>query len=93
MKTIDLQPLARHLSVFSKAKHPRKLVLVRNCESQGNLAGTVTGWMDVPLTDFGRKQAFHLSQVLSEQEWTKIHCSDLRRSIDTTFYAMAFPDD
>ena len=56
------------------------------------MAGTVTGWMDVPLSDFGRKQAFLLSQALTEIKWDKIHCSDLRRSIDTTFYAMAFTD-
>ena len=56
------------------------------------MAGTVTGWMDVPLSDFGRKQAFLLSQALTVEACGKIHCSDLKRSIDTTFYAMAFPD-
>ena len=25
--------------------------------------------------------------------FTQVHCSDLRRSIDTSFYAMAFPGD
>jgi broad specificity phosphatase PhoE len=48
--------------------------------------------MDVPLSDFGRKQAFLLSQALTVEACGKIHCSDLKRSIDTTFYAMAFPD-
>jgi broad specificity phosphatase PhoE len=33
MKAIDLNPLAKQLSLFSKISHPRKLVLVRNCES------------------------------------------------------------
>ena len=92
MKQVDLKPLISSLSAFTKLAHPNKIVMVRNCESQGNLAGTITGWMDVPLTDFGRKQAYTLSPALSEVNWSKIHCSDLRRSIDTTFYAMAFPD-
>lgn len=61
MKAVDLKPLLSSLEAFNSLKAARKLVLVRNCESQGNLAGTITGWMDVPLTDFGRKQAFHLS--------------------------------
>lgn len=48
MKTVDLRPLANKLNAFAKSvTHPRKVVLVRNCESQGNLAGTITGWMDV----------------------------------------------
>ena len=51
--------------------------------------------MDVKLTDFGRKQAFHLSPVYEENEaqFTRAHCSDLQRSVDTSFYAMAFPSD
>jgi len=61
MKAIDFKPLIIHLKAFKDLKHSRKILLVRNAESQGNLAGTVTGWMDVPLSDFGRKQAFLLS--------------------------------
>ena len=68
-------------------------MLVRNCESQGTLAGTVTGWMDVKLTDFGRKQAFKLSEVLQDFEFDSVHSSDLQRSIDTSFFALAFPDE
>jgi broad specificity phosphatase PhoE len=51
--------------------------------------------MDVHLTPFGRKQAFLLNQVY-EQHSKKFHsvfCSDLKRSFDTAFYALAFPDD
>ncbi len=62
MKAIDLKPLQTKLSQFMSIKRPNpKLVLVRNAESQGNLAGTVAGWMDTPLSDFGRKQAFLLN--------------------------------
>lgn len=70
-------------------------MLVRNAESQGNLAGTITGWMDVHLTDFGRKQAFVLNQVYEPfaGQFHQAHCSDLKRSIDTAYYALAFPDE
>lgn len=47
--------------------------------------------MDVPLSDFGRKQAFKLSDSLADIEVDSVYCSDLIRSIDTTFYALAFP--
>jgi hypothetical protein len=46
-------------------------------ESQGNLAGTITGWMDVPLTDFGRKQAFKLSECLADLQVDSVSSSDL----------------
>ena len=29
----------------------------------------------------------------NESAFTRAHCSDLQRSIDTSFYAMAFPSD
>ena len=57
MKKVDLRQLNSHLKTFladTKASQ-RKLVLIRSAESQGNLSGTITGWMDVRLTDFGRK--------------------------------------
>ena len=96
MKSIDLAPLNKHIKRFLELKTPNpKVVLVRNAESQGNLAGTITGWMDVKLSDFGRKQAFHLSSTYEEYatKFSKVHCSDLNRSIDTSYYAMAFPGD
>lgn len=51
--------------------------------------------MDTPLSDFGRKQAFLLNQVYEDHEssFSSVHCSDLKRSIDTSFYALAFPSD
>ena len=56
MKSVDIKPLSSKLKTFlSKPQKNTKVVLVRNAESQGNLAGTITGWMDVHLTDFGRK--------------------------------------
>jgi len=77
MKLVDLNKLNLGLTKFLSLKAPRKVILVRNCESQGNLAGTITGWMDVPLTDFGRKQAFKLSECLADLQVDSVSSSDL----------------
>ena len=96
MKAVDFQPLQTKLRQFLSVRRANpKIVMVRNAESQGNLAGTITGWMDVGLTDFGRKHAFLLNQVYEEHEddFNQVHSSDLKRSIDTSFYALAFPSN
>ena len=71
----------------------RRLVLVRSAESQGSLAGTISGWTNVKLTDYGRRQAFQMNQVFEEHKdsFDEIHGSDLQRCIDTAFYTMGFP--
>ena len=71
----------------------KKAILVRSCENQGNLSGTVSGWTDVKLTDYGRRQAFVLSQLYEENQSmiNHIHSSDLQRCTDTAFYALSFP--
>ena len=33
----------------------KRAILIRSCENQGNLSGTVNGWTDVKLTDYGRR--------------------------------------
>ncbi len=97
MKKVDLAKLNQLLKPFLASKIPsnRKLVLVRSAESQGNLSGTITGWMDVRLSDFGRKQSFLLNQVFEENQshFSSVHSSDLQRCRDTAFYAMGFPSD
>eukprot|EP00347_Sterkiella_histriomuscorum_P013107 403365991 len=99
MKNIDFRQLETHLQKFFKPTSTtnlsRKLLLVRSAESQGNLSGTITGWMDVRLSDFGRKQAFRISDVLvkHQQQFASIHSSDLQRCMDTAFYGLAFTSD
>lgn len=68
MKNVDFRSLNNQLRSFlaNKQTSTRKIVMVRSAESQGNLSGTITGWMDVRLTDFGRKQSFMLNQVYEE---------------------------
>ena len=57
MKNLDLRSLGNSLRSFILKNEitKRKLILIRSGESQGNLSGTLTGWMDVRLSDYGRK--------------------------------------
>ena len=55
LKQVDLKPLCAHLKHFLQPANSTKLILVRNAESQGNLGGTLTGWTNANLSDFGRK--------------------------------------
>jgi len=93
LNQVSISPLTAHLKKFLRPSKRTKLLLVRNCESQGNLGGTLTGWTNVHLSDFGRKQAFTISPAYEQfkDEIDTVHCSDLQRSFDTAFYAMAFP--
>ena len=97
MKKVDLRQLNQHLKTFlaDTTASQRKLILVRSAESQGNLSGTITGWMDVRLTDFGRKQSFLMNQVYEDfqSQITTVHSSDLKRCKDTAFYALGFPSN
>ena len=69
--------------------------MVRSCENQGNLSGTIAGWTDMKLTDYGRRQAFMLNQIYAQNEamFHQIHSSDLQRCVDTAFYALGFPSN
>ena len=92
LSQVTLAPLTAHMRKFLQPDK-FKVLLVRNCESQGNLGGTLTGWTNVHLSDFGRKQAYTISPAYEnfKAEIHQVHCSDLQRSFDTAFYAMAFP--
>ena len=81
MKKVDLKTLSSSLSKFlSNIKGSnRKMIMIRSAESQGNLSGTLTGWMDVRLSDYGRKQAFTLNPELEKHmvNINSYHSSDL----------------
>ena len=65
MKNIDLSKvngLVRNFLHCDKLSKKRAII-VRCCESQGNLAGTISGWTDTRLTDYGRRQAFTLNSI------------------------------
>ena len=65
------------------------VVMFRHGESLGNLAGTLTGWTDVRLTEYGRRQANYLYSELYPvlPKVKTIFSSDLARAVETVRYA------
>jgi broad specificity phosphatase PhoE len=61
------------------------LYLIRHAEAEGNAAGRIMGWDDLPLTERGRRQARALGQWLRARgvAFAAIYTSDLRRARDT----------
>ncbi|MEU8617539.1 2,3-bisphosphoglycerate-dependent phosphoglycerate mutase [Streptomyces sp. NPDC048623] len=71
--------------------HPRTLVLLRHGESQGNARGAFTGWIDVPLTARGERQAHEAGRLLLAHGLrpTRAHSSNLARAVRTCALALA----
>lgn len=59
------------------------LVLVRHGESQWNLENRFTGWVDVPLTETGRREAERAGQALRGMHFDRGYTSVLQRAIET----------
>lgn len=65
-----------------------KLILLRHGESQWNLENRFTGWVDIPLTDKGRKDAFEAGRLLRSIHMDYAFTSVLSRAIDTLTEAL-----
>lgn len=63
----------------------RKLVLLRHGQSQWNLENRFTGWVDVDLTDQGRKEAAEAGRLMAREgfRFDVAHTSVLLRAIRT----------
>ena len=62
---------------------PGKLVLVRHGASEWNLKDMFTGWVDVPLSDQGKKEAHRAAEKLKDFHFDAAFTSILSRAIDT----------
>lgn len=60
-----------------------KLVLVRHGQSQWNLENRFTGWMDVPLTETGEKEARRAGEQLKGIKFDRAFTSVLQRAQKT----------
>ena len=62
-----------------------QLVLIRHGESEWNKLNLFTGWMDVDLTDTGRKEAAEGGRALAEAgfDFDVCYTSYLKRAIHT----------
>ncbi len=65
-----------------------KLYIVRHGESETNKNGLWTGWLDVPLTEKGMRDAESAKAVLSGIKFDKVYSSDLLRAKQTCEIAL-----
>lgn len=63
----------------------KQLILIRHGESEWNKLNLFTGWTDVDLTEFGRKEAFDAGLLLKKEGYKPQMCytSYLKRAIRT----------
>lgn len=60
------------------------LALVRHGESEWNALDLWTGWIDIPLSENGRKEAREAAEKLKDIHWDLVFESDLLRAHQTT---------
>ena len=65
-----------------------KLILLRHGESQWNLENRFTGWIDIPLTDKGREEAFRAGSRIANIPLDRGFTSVLIRAIESLEYAL-----
>jgi 2,3-bisphosphoglycerate-dependent phosphoglycerate mutase len=65
-----------------------KLILLRHGESQWNLENRFTGWIDIPLTEKGKKEAYEVGKLLKDIPIDIAFTSVLSRAIDTLDQAL-----
>lgn len=70
------------------------LILLRHGQSQANAADRFSGWLDVPLSDRGRREAVRAGELLAVHGLLPdvVHTSVLSRAIDTADIALAVLD-
>ncbi|MBN1382974.1 MAG: 2,3-bisphosphoglycerate-dependent phosphoglycerate mutase [Deltaproteobacteria bacterium] len=66
-----------------------KLVLVRHGESVWNKDNVFTGWVDVPLSSQGIKEAIKVGEEISDISFDVVFTSVQLRAIDTAMLALA----
>ncbi|HRO31093.1 phosphoglyceromutase [Citricoccus sp.] len=76
------------------AETPYKLVLLRHGQSDWNEKNLFTGWVDVPLTEKGRREAVRGGELLSEEGLLPdvLYTSLLKRAITTANLALEAAD-
>jgi len=69
-----------------------QVYLIRHGESETNLRQKYTGWLDVPLTEKGKKDAEKAGSFLKNISFDKAFTSDLQRAIQTAEIALPAHD-
>ena len=66
-----------------------QLTLIRHGESVWNLKNVFTGWVDVPLSHDGIKEAIKAGEELADKQFDVVYTSVQVRAIETTMIALA----
>jgi len=84
----------RQTKGMSNNAAPYKLILLRHGQSDWNEKNLFTGWVDVPLTDLGRKEAQRGGELLVEHDVLPdvVYTSRLKRAIVTANIALEAAD-
>jgi len=64
------------------------LVLVRHGQSQWNLENRFTGWVDVPISVKGRKEAITAGEKLKDVRFDVMYVSHMLRALQTLHYIL-----
>ena len=62
---------------------PTILIFVRHGESEGNRSDSFNGHVNVPLADFGKRQAQKTAELLDRYKIDAVYSSDLARAYET----------
>ena len=73
---------------FEEVMNLATMVLVRHGQSQWNLENRFTGWMDIPLSVIGNKEATSAGKKLRNMRFDIIYISHLLRAIQTLHYIL-----
>jgi 2,3-bisphosphoglycerate-dependent phosphoglycerate mutase len=78
---------------FSGVDILSRLILVRHGQSQWNLENRFTGWVDVPLSKKGIKEANFAGEKLKDFKFDSIYVSHMLRAIQTLHYILINSND
>lgn len=67
-----------------------KLYVIRHGQSEGNIRGVFSGWLQHNLTEKGREDALKAGRIIKNVKFDKVYASDLNRAIETA--KIALPD-
>ncbi|HSO81430.1 histidine phosphatase family protein [Thiocapsa sp.] len=62
---------------------PTTICVTRHGETDWNIMGVLQGWIDVPLNDNGRKQAFEMAESFKDSGFSCVWTSPLSRASET----------
>ena len=65
-----------------------KVYFIRHGESETNLNGRWTGWLDAPLTGKGKEDAMKAGEYIKNIKFDKVYSSDLSRAENTAEIAI-----